>query len=67
MLLGAAGFVLLMFQQLLTESLLLSLIGGAAGVLVGWGGLRIFLALVSCYVPARRATAVDRAHVLRTE
>ena len=34
-----------LFQQLLTESLLLSLIGGSVGVLVGWGGLRIFVAM----------------------
>ena len=40
-----------LFRQLLTESLLLSLIGGAVGVLVGWGGLRIFLAMALGSIP----------------
>jgi putative ABC transport system permease protein len=92
MLLGAAGFVLLiacanvanlllargarrqkeiavrtslgagrrrLFQQLLTESLLLSLIGGGAGVLVGWGGLRIFLAMAPDWFPRTDQIAID--------
>ena len=48
-----------LFQQLLTESLLLSLIGGAVGVLVGWGGLRIFLAMAPERFPRMDETAID--------
>jgi predicted permease len=47
------------FQHVLTESLLLSLIGGAAGVLVGWGGLRIFLAMASEGFPRAAEIAID--------
>jgi putative ABC transport system permease protein len=99
MLLGAAGFVLLiacanvanlllargasrqrevgvrlslgagrrrLFQQLLTESLLLSVIGGAAGVLVGWGGLQIFLAMASDRFPRMDEVAIDGKVLLFT-
>ena len=92
MLLGAAGFVLLiacanvanllmaraatrqkeiavrlslgagrrrLFQQILTESLVLSVIGGAVGVLVGWGGLRIFLAMAPDRFPRMDEIAID--------
>ena len=44
---------------MLTESLLLSLIGGTVGVLVGWGGLRIFLAMASERFPRMDETAID--------
>jgi predicted permease len=99
MLLGAAGFVLLiacanvanlllargtkrqreiavrlslgagrrrLFQQFLTESLLLSLIGGAVGVLVGWGGLRIFLAMAPAWFPRTAEIAIDASVLLFT-
>jgi putative ABC transport system permease protein len=99
MLLGAAGFVLLIacanvanlllargagrqrevavrlslgaerrrvFQQFLTESLLLSLVGGAVGVLVGWGGLRIFLAMAPAWFPRTDEIAIDGSVLLFT-
>ena len=55
-----------LFQQLLTESLLLSLIGGAVGVLVGWGGLRIFLAMAANRFPRMDETAIDSNVLLFT-
>lgn len=48
-----------LFQQLLTESLLLSLIGGAVGIAVGWGGLRLFLAMAPDWFPRTGQIAID--------
>ncbi len=55
-----------LFQQLLTESLLLSLIGGAVGVFVGWGGLRIFLGMAANRFPRMDETAIDSNVLLFT-
>ena len=55
-----------LFQQLLTESLLLSVMGGAVGVLVGWGGLRIFLAMAANRFPRTDEIAIDGTVLLFT-
>jgi putative ABC transport system permease protein len=46
-------------QQLLTESLLLGLLGGIAGIFVGWAGIRIFLALAPDWFPRAQEIAID--------
>ena len=48
-----------LFQQLLTESLMLGVIGGAVGVFVGWGGVRIFLAMAQDRLPRTNEIAID--------
>ena len=46
-------------QQLLTESLLLSLVGGALGLLVAWWGVHLLLAASSLNVPGLRDVGLD--------
>lgn len=48
-----------LFRQLLTESVLLSLLGGALGLLSAHGGVRIFLSLV----PASELPRIQEIHV----
>ena len=55
-----------LFQQLLTESLLLSLIGGGFGVLAGWGGLRLFLAMAADRFPRANEISIDAPVLLFT-
>jgi putative ABC transport system permease protein len=53
-------------QQLLTESLLLGLLGGLAGIFVGWAGIRIFLALAPDWFPRAQEIAIDLRVLLFT-
>jgi putative ABC transport system permease protein len=46
-------------RQLLVESLLLSTVAGAAGMLVGWWGLRALLAMMPIDLPALAGAALD--------
>jgi putative ABC transport system permease protein len=53
-------------QQLLTESLLLGLLGGLAGIFVGWAGIRVFLALAPDWFPRAQEIAIDLRVLLFT-
>jgi putative ABC transport system permease protein len=53
-------------RQLLSESVVLSLIGGAAGVLLGWGALQIFLATNPAHIPRLEGVTLDRTSLLFT-
>jgi len=55
-----------LLQQLLTESLLLSLIGAAVGVLTGWCGLRLFVAMAADRFPRTNETSIDAPVLLFT-
>ncbi|HSA57536.1 MAG TPA: ABC transporter permease [Gemmatimonadaceae bacterium] len=52
--------------QLLTESLLLALIGGALGLAVAWGGVRAVVALQPANVPRVEQLAIDGSVLLFT-
>jgi putative ABC transport system permease protein len=53
-------------RQLLTESLLLALVGGALGVLVAWAGMRGLLALVPASAPGVENVSLDEGVLLFT-
>ncbi len=46
-------------RQLLTESILLGLVGGAAGALLAWGGIRGLVALGPASLPRLSAISID--------
>ncbi|HXJ55475.1 MAG TPA: ABC transporter permease [Verrucomicrobiae bacterium] len=46
-------------RQLLVESVLLGLIGGSLGVLLGWGGLHLFVAASPSHIPRLGGLALD--------
>jgi predicted permease len=50
-----------LIRQLLTESLVLALVGGAVGVFLGWGGLRVLVALAPPAIPRLSEVALDPA------
>jgi len=47
------------FRQFLTESLMLSLLGGAAGVALAWWGVHELVALAPPFFPRLRETVID--------
>jgi putative ABC transport system permease protein len=51
-------------RQLLTESMLLALVGGAAGLLLAGVGLRLLLALAPATLPRLEGVGLDRAVLL---
>jgi predicted permease len=53
-------------RQLLTESLVLASIGGALGVLAGWGGLRLFVAAAPGNIPRLEEVTLDATALLFT-
>jgi putative ABC transport system permease protein len=55
--LGAARFRVV--RQILTESLLLALLGGAAGILLAFGGVRMLVALAPANLPRVSDVGID--------
>jgi putative ABC transport system permease protein len=53
-------------RQLLTESVVLALLGGAAGVLLGWGGVRVFAATLAGQLPRGTEVVLDATTLLAT-
>ena len=50
-----------LIRQFLVESLALALVGGALGVCLGWGGLRVLVALAPPDIPRLSTIALDPA------
>jgi len=55
-----------LFRQLLTESSLLALLGGALGLLLATGGLQLLAAYVARFTPRAREVHIDLAVLLFT-
>jgi len=55
-----------MFRQLLTESLLMALIGGGLGLLFAWGALDLLVTYASRYTPRAHEVHLDAAVLLFT-
>lgn len=53
-------------RQLITESLVLALVGGALGVLVGWGAVRAFAAFAADRLPRGSEVSLDGTTLLVT-
>jgi putative ABC transport system permease protein len=53
-------------RELLTESTLLSLLGGVGGVVLAWWGVRALVAMAPAALPRRQEIAVDGAVLLFT-
>jgi putative ABC transport system permease protein len=52
------------FGQVLTESLLLSAMGGACGVAMGWWGLKLLMAIGGTGIPRLQEASLDRTVLL---
>jgi putative ABC transport system permease protein len=54
------------FRQFLTESLLLSLFGGALGIALAWEGVRVLVAMAPAWLPRLHAIRMDGRVLLFT-
>ena len=52
------------FRQFLTESLMLSMVAGALGVLLAWWGVRVLVAMAPPFFPRLAEISVDRSVLL---
>lgn len=55
-----------LIRQLLTESVLLALVGGALGVLLGWGGIKLLVHLDPGTIPRLDEIDIDRSVLIFT-